>query len=207
MFVFPIAVCAQQPWYKSSPLDYMWQNVGNAGFSAGVASDISLAFSPSGQPYVAYEDYGNAEKATVMKFDGTNWVNVGNAGFSAGTTDCESLAFNPSSGDPYVAYEDGANSYKTTVMDYAAPAGIMELKSSQITIYPNPARDKCEVRSAKCDIKSIEIFNLTGEKVYAADFSSGTDNDVEVDFNLPSGIYFMKVMDERKMNVQKLIVE
>ena len=37
MIVFPIAVCAQQPWYKSSPLDYMWQNVGNAGFSAGEA--------------------------------------------------------------------------------------------------------------------------------------------------------------------------
>ncbi len=43
----------------------------------------SLAFSPSGQPYVAYQDYLNSYKATVMTFDGTNWVNVGNAGFSA----------------------------------------------------------------------------------------------------------------------------
>ncbi len=59
MFVFPIAICAQQPWYKSSPLDYIWQNVGNAGFSAGGTKYASLAISPSGQPYVVYQDYGN----------------------------------------------------------------------------------------------------------------------------------------------------
>jgi hypothetical protein len=34
MFLFPVVAGAQQGWYKSSPLDYMWQNVGNAGFSA-----------------------------------------------------------------------------------------------------------------------------------------------------------------------------
>ena len=61
-----------------------WVNVGNAGFSAGEAGWSSLAFSSSGQPYVAYTDYGNSDKATVMTFDGTNWVNVGNAGFLGG---------------------------------------------------------------------------------------------------------------------------
>jgi len=89
--------------------------VGNWGFSAGEADYPSLAFSPSGQPYVAYEDHGNSLKATVMMFNGTTWINVGNAGFSAGEADYTSLAFSPA-GQPYVAYEDHGNSLKATVM-------------------------------------------------------------------------------------------
>jgi len=106
-----------QVWRKSAPSDSEWVNVGNAGFSEGEAYETSLAFSPSGEPYVAYMDVANSEKATVMKFDGTSWINVGNAGFSAGYAEFTSLAFSPS-GEPYVAYWDGANSEKATVMKF-----------------------------------------------------------------------------------------
>jgi len=58
MVLFPVVVYAQQNWVKSSPL-YEWVNVGNAGFSAGYCTNVSLAFSPSEQPYVAYIDDGN----------------------------------------------------------------------------------------------------------------------------------------------------
>jgi hypothetical protein len=54
-----------------------WVNVGNAGFSSYAADYISLAFNTDGQPYVAYMDSWNANKATAMTFDGTHWVNVG----------------------------------------------------------------------------------------------------------------------------------
>lgn len=47
-----------------------WQNVGSPSFSEGLVFYTSLAFSPSGEPYVAYYDGGNLGKATVMKFDG-----------------------------------------------------------------------------------------------------------------------------------------
>ena len=39
----------------------------------------SLAFNGT-TPYVAYEDFTNSQKATVMSFDGTNWNLVGSAG-------------------------------------------------------------------------------------------------------------------------------
>ena len=45
-----------------------WVNVGSTGFSKGEAQYIQLAFSPSGQPFVAYKDDENSYKATVMKF-------------------------------------------------------------------------------------------------------------------------------------------
>lgn len=92
-----------------------WVTVGTAGFSAGGARDISLAFNSNDEPYVAYR--GNSNKATVMKFDGSNWVTVGAAGFSAAGTEYTSLAFN-SSDEPYVAYRDAGNSQKTTVMKF-----------------------------------------------------------------------------------------
>lgn len=50
-------------------MDYMWKNVGNASFSAGEADYTSLVINPVGLAYVAYVDWGNAVKATVMKYD------------------------------------------------------------------------------------------------------------------------------------------
>jgi hypothetical protein len=85
--------------------------------------------------------------------------------------------------------------------------GIKELSPASLSLYPNPAKDKCQVQSAKCNIKSIEIFNLTGDKVYRAEFPVGTGNSVEVDLDFPAGIYFVRVMDEKGMGVQKLVVE
>jgi hypothetical protein len=119
LFLFPVVVFAQQHWYRYSPMDYAWKDVGTAGFSSAEADYISLAFSPYGEPYVAYSDLGNYNQgaATVMMFNGTEWVNVGNAGFSAGEVWYTSLAFSPS-GQPYVAYEDGGNSFKATVMRF-----------------------------------------------------------------------------------------
>src|SRR5262245_31860480 len=42
----------------------VWMPVGNAGFSAGVANDMSLALDSSGQPVVAYADDANGGRAT-----------------------------------------------------------------------------------------------------------------------------------------------
>jgi hypothetical protein len=70
----------------------------------------------NGTPYVAYRDYANSYKATVMKFDGTDREVVDHAGFSDGQATYTSLAVY--NGLPYVAYGDYANSYKATVMKF-----------------------------------------------------------------------------------------
>jgi hypothetical protein len=80
-----------------------------------------------------------------MRYDGTDWVDVGVAGFSGGNAFFTSLAFSPANSNPYVAFEDYVNSSKATVMEYAAPTGIRELQSSQISIYPNPTTEKITV--------------------------------------------------------------
>jgi len=110
---------AQQPWYKYSTYDSLWQYVGNAGLSQTGAGCTSLAFSPIGEPYLAFEDWANSGKATVMKFNGNNWVNVGTTGFSVGQSVYIKLAFNPIDSLPYVAYQDARlDSYDATVMRF-----------------------------------------------------------------------------------------
>ena len=94
-----------------------WQIVGSEDFSSSVVTNIPIAISPSGTPYVAYEDGSNSNKASVMKYDGSSWVTVGSADFSASQAGDISLAFD-ASGTPYVAYVDAASSSRATVMKY-----------------------------------------------------------------------------------------
>ena len=94
-----------------------WETVGGAGFSEGVASDISLAFGPGGKPYISYQDSAHRGKASVMRLNsaGAAWEAVGGAGFSESEMIHTSLAFGPD-GKPFVAYGGGTKGQKAGVM-------------------------------------------------------------------------------------------
>jgi len=155
MFFFPVVVCAQENWYKSSPSDYMWMNVGNAGFSAGYTDWTSLAFSPSGEPYVAYQDWEKSQKATVMKYD-------------------------------------------------SVFVGINEIQESRLSLYPNPAIDKITIKTSSTSTSShVTIMNLNGQKLITRQITKPkTQLDIS---NLPSGVYFVRITSERKMEAGKII--
>ena len=181
-----------------------WVYVGNAGVSTGGANYTSLAFSPSGQPYVAFQDFGNSEKATVMKFDGTNWVYVGTAGFSVGAAGYTSLAFSPS-GVPYVAYTEGANSGRATVMKYdSVSSGINDLQESRLSIYPNPATDKITIETSGETIgSSLTLLNIEGQQLITSQI---TQQKTQLDISsLPSGVYFVRLTNDRTVEVGKFI--
>ncbi len=80
-----------------------WNYLGEPRFSSGTAQYISMALDSSGNPYVAYEDGANSNKATVMHWTGITWAAMGSANFSI---DYSSIAINGSTGVPYVAYSD-----------------------------------------------------------------------------------------------------
>ena len=96
-----------------------WAVVGTAGFSALGANYVSLTLDSSGTPFVAYQDGGNANKATVQKFVSGSWTVVGTAGFSAGQAFFTSLALD-STGTPFVAYQDSNAGGKATVQKFVA---------------------------------------------------------------------------------------
>lgn len=97
-----------------------WQTVGQTipvGRPWGVNHD-SLAFNPlTGQPYVAFVDYNNQAKITVMKYDGLQWVVVGHQGFSAESANFVTLKFNPQNNQPNVFYPT-SNEYQARVMTF-----------------------------------------------------------------------------------------
>jgi hypothetical protein len=96
-----------------------WEQVGSANFSGGSAHYLTLAIDNHDTPYVAYRDNDSPtnQKASVMKFDGSNWVYVGTRGFSAGSLDYVSLVIDKN-GAPYVAYLDSANDGKASVQKF-----------------------------------------------------------------------------------------
>jgi hypothetical protein len=57
------------------------------------------------------------------------------------------------------------------------------------TIYPNPVKDIMKVDVKSQDIRQIEIYNLTGERIMTKEIYPGTTN-VDVS-NLPEGIYIV----------------
>ncbi|XID93408.1 InlB B-repeat-containing protein [Paenibacillaceae bacterium WGS1546] len=92
-----------------------WGPVGNPSFTAGGAGYVSMSVD-NGTPYVAYSDWANGYKATVMKYNGSGWELVGNAGFSAGAV--TSVTIQVSNGVPYVAYLDQGDGERAKVMKY-----------------------------------------------------------------------------------------
>ena len=108
-----------------------WSYVGSPGFSAGGGYYTSLYVSSEGTPYVAYEDWVNGARATVMKYNGSAWETVGSPGFSAAgayhasgsaTPEAEWISLYVYNGTPYVAYEDWVNGQRATVMKYNGSA-------------------------------------------------------------------------------------
>jgi para-nitrobenzyl esterase len=75
---------------------------------------------------------------------------------------------------------------------------------SVVNIFPQPANDRCIVRSASL-IQRIEIMDLSGRQVYSA---SPNNSEVLVDVRaLSAGTYLVKIELENQVAVKKLVIE
>ena len=86
--------------------------------SDGLSNSLDLKINPfTLEPYIAFQDIGNAGKLTVKKLSGDSWELVGAESISEGIANDISLAFNQS-GVPYVAFKDVSFSNKLSVMSF-----------------------------------------------------------------------------------------
>ena len=117
---------------------------------------------------------------------------------------CTSLAFSPA-GQPYVAYEDYGTDFKATVMKYdSVYVGVKEPQESRISLYPNPATDKITVETLGTTGKSnLAIVNLEGQRLITRQI---TKPKTQIDISsLPSGVYFVRITNEKTLEVGKII--
>ena len=115
-----------------------------------------------------------------------------------------SLAFNQA-GQPFVAYEDEENSWKATVMKYdSGYIGINKLQVSRLPLYPNPATDKITVETSEASKESnLEIVNIEGQQFITRQI---TDTKTQLDIStLPSGVYFVRVTNDKTVKMGKII--
>ena len=86
-------------------------------------------------------------------------------------------------------------------------SGINETENNLLlAIFPNPATNELKIQSTEFKIESIDVYNVVGEKILHCKMHG--ENKVVLDLrSLPSGIYFIEVMDEKNNLVVRKIVK
>jgi hypothetical protein len=76
----------------------------------------------------------------------------------------------------------------------------------RITVYPNPAGNELRIRNYELRIIDIEVFDVFGRKVKGEGKKEKGEMVIDIS-NLSAGVYFIRVMDEKGLSVQKFIKE
>lgn len=76
-----------------------------------------------------------------------------------------------------------------------------------IKILPNPSNGRFVIQSIENNIKSVEIYNITGEKVYSSMyFKQEISTEINL-FNSPKGMYLVKIYDGQKFRIEKIVLQ
>jgi hypothetical protein len=83
-------------------------------------------------------------------------------------------------------------------------SAVRDYNSLQFALYPNPSKDKIIISSPAITRNTqFSIFNVNGEKVIEMQL---TNTETPLDISaLPRGVYFVRVQDEKGVEVAKLI--
>ncbi len=98
----------------------------------------------------------------------------------------------------------GGAIYKHGIITGISPG--LRLINPSICVYPNPATDRITVElSGETQESNVSIFNIEGQRVITSQI---TESKTQVDIsNLPSGVYYVRVTNERTVEVGKFVKE
>lgn len=92
----------------------------------------------------------------------------------------------------------------------ASGVGIMHNSKANVQVYPNPAKDKMNVRfsSGMVGLITIKIVDLFGQNLLVQQADGVESSVMTIDISkVPNGIYLLKTEGAGKINVQKVIVD
>lgn len=106
-------------------------------------------------------------------------------------------------------YRQGDNSggfiyYDNLEFNVAPPAGVAENEISGLTMYPNPlSGNVLNITSANNSDMNVAVYDMIGKQVLNTNVVNGTVNVS----GLNAGVYMVKVTEEGKTSVKRLIVK
>jgi PKD repeat protein len=118
--------------------------------------------------------------------------------------------FFPSVGVYYVCLTATSNSgCSSMVCDsvYVIGAGIEDYSGEklEISVFPNPVKDKLYVIcNTLYGNEWLELSDALGERIFKSEIRNAK-SEIDID-RLPNGIYFLKVMTDRKSEVRKVLI-
>ncbi len=120
-----------------------------------------------------------------------------NATINAGETYTE-FGFNESEAGTYVQNlqtEFGCDSTITLVL--SVNSSLLEAETESISFFPNPTKDKITFSQA---IEKVEVIDLSGKAILT--FTNAKTINIE---SLPAGAYYLRLTNEEKTSLQKVI--
>lgn len=104
----------------------------------------------------------------------------------------------------------GHNTISESVVSYTAPNGVEEQGMElNYDFFPNPAKDNVYVliNDEIASVYDLNIMDVTGKTVkQQSDLRSNTRNKIDLT-GLTSGVYFLKIKNDKVSKVEKLLVE
>ena len=151
----------------------------------------------TGLMYTVTRDSANHYSIYHSEDNGNNWTNISN-GFPD-TSFVTAIEFDVSD-NVYMGTPNGI--YKLNVLNTALPK---MANTEQLNIYPNPFSDQFSIDGLTGENTTINIYNLTGKKIYSAGvYCSSTSIDLSP-FN--NGIYLLQLINSKKTVLKKIIKE
>jgi len=211
-FTFPsVAVSAGTFIYVASDVDQFTAFFGfaptyNAGSVMSINGDDAIELFENGSVSDTFGDINTDGNGTAWEYlDGWAYRNDG--------TGPEGTTFTPTnwtySGANALDGESDNASATTPfpIGSYSnATAGVRDNSIAGFSTYPNPVRgNTLTVTTSSTDIKTVNIFNVLGRKVFSQRFSSMTK--IMNVSEIASGVYIMKVTEGNNIATKKLIVE
>lgn len=96
--------------------------------------------------------------------------------------------------------DPGEGGDTTVVGDDTTGVGIARVERVEVEVYPNPAQEKINIRSAG-KIEEVMMYSIDGRKIK----EEKTGEEIEVR-DIPDGIYTLRVVTDRGVAVRKVIV-
>jgi hypothetical protein len=219
-------------WENSSKVTFTYDINDNITERISATWDGSNWHDSSRQTYT-YDPNNNQTGELDADYDGTQWVNSWRAIYTYDAKNNTTSTLNQNwNGSSWVnsyldltAYDansfEKANSYKfwyddgtqveiegdsTFYFYQTVVVGINDFLEAGLSVYPNPTHGRFTI-SSKSAVSAIEIYNLSGERVYSQyNFSQQTSKEIDLSGSA-KGIYLVKINNGTKSYNRKIVVQ